>query len=30
MPLDRSAFVGNFVDETRDNIRRIDDGVIKL
>jgi two-component system, chemotaxis family, sensor kinase CheA len=30
MPLDRSAFVGNFIDETKDNIRRVDDGVVKL
>lgn len=30
MPLDRSAFIDNFVEETQENIRRVDDGVLKL
>lgn len=30
MPLDRAAFIGNFVDETRENIRRVDDGILRL
>lgn len=30
MALDRAAFIGNFVDETKENLRRIDDGVIRL
>jgi two-component system, chemotaxis family, sensor kinase CheA len=30
MPIDRAAFIGNFVDETRENLRLMDDGVVKL
>ncbi len=30
MALDRSAFVNNFVEEAYENIRRVDDGVLKL
>jgi len=30
MPLDRAAFVGNYVDETQENILRVDDGVLRL
>jgi two-component system chemotaxis sensor kinase CheA len=30
MPIDRAAFIENYVDETRENLRRIDDGVVRL
>ncbi len=30
MPIDRAAFIENYVDETRENLRKIDDGVVRL
>ncbi len=30
MPIDRAAFIDNYVDETRENLRRIGDGVVRL